>query len=494
MPADAHREMRVVALSSVLAAVFLVTFKFLVGVLSNSLGILSEALHSGLDLVAAAITLLAVRASVKPADIDHQFGHGKIENLSALTETILLFVTCAWIIWEAVNRLLWTKAVVEVSIWTFLIMGVSIVIDFTRSRALYRVARKHNSQALEADALHFSTDIWSSSVVIVGLALVWVSENIGLTPLLPQLQYVSTEFYELIYLYNNFHVNYLLYADSLAALVVAGIVLFVSYRLGRRAVDALLDRAPKGVSERVKKIASETEGVQECTLVRVRPSGPRYWVVVNCSINEADSLKKAHDIALNVEERIKGILPTAEVVVHTDPAEIDGEPITLKVRDIAAINELKVHDVHVHEVDKKNYIDLHLEAPARLSLRKTHQLADSLEKEIMKKIPKVEEVNIHLEPAEKPPLEYRDVTQESKEMRQEIQKLVDEMIGDGKCHEIRIREIKNKFYVYIHLTLDEKMTLRKAHNITSRMEAKIKKKISEIEEVNIHAEPPTWKI
>jgi divalent metal cation (Fe/Co/Zn/Cd) transporter len=478
--------MRAVAMISVIATVFLVSFKFVVGWLSNSLGILSDALHSGLDLVAAAITFLAVRVSVRPADVDHQFGHGKFENLGALIETILLFVACAIIIWESLNRLLWTKATVEVSVWAFLVMAVSIVINVTLSRILSRTARKYNSPALEVQALNFYADLFSSAVVLGGLALVWISENTGLTPLLPQLQYIAPEFY---LLYTNFNSNILYYADSVAALVVACIIIFVSYRMGRRAADALLDRAPKGISDRVKKVVSETEGVQECTLVRVRPSGPRYWVAVNVSINEADSLKTAHDIALNVEDRIKGILPTAEVVVHTDPAEMKREPITLRVRDIAAINELKVHDVHVHEVEKKEYIDLHLEAPPRLSLKRTHQLADSLEKEIKKRIPKVEEVNIHLEPAEKPRIEYKDITDESKEMKKEIQKVVADMIGDGKCHEIRIREIKDKFYVYIHLTLDKEMTLRKAHDVTSRMEAKIKKRIPKIAEINIHAEP-----
>nr|MDO8081314.1 cation diffusion facilitator family transporter [Candidatus Freyarchaeota archaeon] len=488
MPVDTHREMRVVALSSVLAAVFLVTFKFVVGVFSNSLGILSEALHSGLDLAAAAITFFAVRAAVKPADIDHQFGHGKIENLSALAETILLLVTCAWIVYEAINRIFFTKAEVEVSIWTFLVMSISIVIDFSRSRALYRVARKHNSQALEADALHFRTDIWSSSVVILGLALVWISENTGLYPLIKQLEYVTPEFF---LLYEHFHVDILLYADSFAALVVACIVIYVSYRLGKRTVDALLDRAPKGVSERVKKVVSETNGVQECSLVRVRPSGPKYFVVLNVSINQADSLKKAHDIALDVEKRVKGILPTAEVIIHTDPTEIDEVTTPEKIRDIALVNEFKVHGVHIHEAQKKTTIDLHLEVPPQLSLRQTHKMADRLEEEIREKIPKVEEVNIHLEPAEEPPTEYSDVTHEAKEMKKEIKEIVENMIGPGKCHEIRIKKTKDKFHIYIHCTLDETMPIRRAHELTSKIELKIKKKIPEIEEINIHTEPPT---
>ncbi len=163
-------EKRKVAGWSVLAAVFLTGFKFVVAILTGSLGLLSEALHSGLDLVAAVITYFSVRLSDKPPDKEHNFGHGKIENFSALVETILLFVTCLWIIYEAIHRMITGKIEIEVNVWSYVVIITSIVVDVSRSRALYKVARKYNSQALEADALHFSTDIWSSSVVLLGLA------------------------------------------------------------------------------------------------------------------------------------------------------------------------------------------------------------------------------------------------------------------------------------------------------------------------------------
>lgn len=219
--ADADSEKKSVALTSVLAAVALTTFKIIVGLMTGSLGILAEAAHSGLDLVAALVTFLAVRVSGKPADEEHRYGHGKIENLSALFETLLLLLTCVWIIDEAVQRIFFQNVAVEVSIWSFIVMGVSIVIDYNRSRMLSRAAIKHKSQALEADALHFSTDIWSSSVVILGLAAVWVGDRF------PQLTFLHK-------------------ANSLAALGVAIIVVYVSFQLGKRTVQALLDTAPKG--------------------------------------------------------------------------------------------------------------------------------------------------------------------------------------------------------------------------------------------------------
>jgi cation diffusion facilitator family transporter len=205
------KEKRAAALMSVVAAVFLTGFKLLIGLLTGSLGILSEALHSALDLVAAVVTFFSVRVSDKPADREHNYGHGKVENLSALIETMLLLITCVWIIYEAINRLVSGNTHIEISVWSYVVVVSSIIIDVNRSRMLYKVARKHNSQALEADALHFSTDIWSSAVVLLGL----ICAQFG------------------VY-----------WADSVAALAVAVIVLSVSYRLGKRAVDVLLDKAP----------------------------------------------------------------------------------------------------------------------------------------------------------------------------------------------------------------------------------------------------------
>jgi len=177
---EADREKRRVAFVSVLAAVLLTSLKIVVGLSTGSLGILSEAAHSGLDLVAAAITLWAVRVSGQPADREHTYGHGKFENLSALAETALLLVTCVWIFYEVAQRLFFSEVHVEPSAWAFAIMAISIAVDFGRSRALARVARKYESRALEADALHFSTDIWSSLVVMVGLGAVLVSERLHL--------------------------------------------------------------------------------------------------------------------------------------------------------------------------------------------------------------------------------------------------------------------------------------------------------------------------
>ena len=283
---QASTEKKSIALTSVLAAIFLTAFKLVIGILTGSLGILSEALHSALDLVAAIITFFAVKFSDTPPDEDHNFGHGKIENYSALIETLLLVITCVWIIYEAVRRLITHEVQIDVTAWSFIVIITSIIIDYSRSRALYKVAKKHDSQALEADALHFSTDIWSSSVVLIGL--------------------IGAAF--------NFH-----YADPVAALIVAVIVLSVSYRLGKRSFDALVDRAPKGLHERVEAILREISEVKQFHDIKVRESGPNKFVDLNIHVDKKITIEEAHEISHKVEEAIRSRIKNVKVMVHAEP-------------------------------------------------------------------------------------------------------------------------------------------------------------------------------
>jgi cation diffusion facilitator family transporter len=282
----ASKEKGRIALTSVLAAIFLTSFKLVIGIITGSLGILSEALHSALDLVAAVITLFAVRHSDKPADQDHNYGHGKIENYSALIETLLLVITCIWIIYEAAHRLITGKTEIEITIWSFVVIISSIIVDVTRSRALYRVAKKHDSQALEADALHFSTDIWSCSVVLVGL--------------------IGAAF--------NFD-----YADPIAALIVAVIVLSVSYRLGKKSFNALVDRAPQGLGETVYEIVKAIPEVKQFHDIKVRESGPYKFVDLNIHVDKNLTIDQAHAISHKVEEVISNKIKNAKVMVHAEP-------------------------------------------------------------------------------------------------------------------------------------------------------------------------------
>lgn len=283
------KEKKSVALISVFAAVFLTGSKLIIGTVTGSLGILSEALHSGLDLVAAVITYFSVSVSDKPADKNHHFGHGKIENFSAFLETILLLITCGWIIYEAVIRLVSGNTHIEVNVWSYVVIVGSIIIDINRSRMLSRVAKKFNSQALEADALHFSTDIWSSSVVLLGL----ICANFG--------------FY---------------YADSIAALGVAFIVLFVCYKLGKRSIDVLLDKAPLETINKIELILGTFSEIKHFHNLKVRTAGADTFVKVILTVDGQISLIQAHEICDKVEKEISTVIDRCEVFVHAEPEVI----------------------------------------------------------------------------------------------------------------------------------------------------------------------------
>lgn len=299
MQSISNKEKDSAALSSVLWACVLTGGKLVVGILSGSLGILAEAAHSGLDLAAALVTMIAVRVASKPADRGHAYGHGKVENLSAMVETLLLLGTCAWISYESVQRLAGAHVRVDASVWAFAVMIGSILVDVSRSRMLYRVAAKHRSQALEADALHFRTDVWSSSVVIVGLIGVRIAQAY------PGLAFLQK-------------------ADAVAALVVAAIIIVVSGRLGLRTVEGLLDASPAGVAESIKSKVEALDEVIDCHAVRVRHSGPHFFVDLHITLNRDLPLHVVHDLTETVEAVVSEMLAGADVTVHPEPTPPKG--------------------------------------------------------------------------------------------------------------------------------------------------------------------------
>ncbi len=287
---EAIKEKKRVAIVSIIAAIFLTSSKFIIGILTGSLGLLSEALHSCLDLVATIITYLSVRISDKPADEDHHFGHGKVENMSALIQTILLLVTCGWIIYEAIHRLINKNVEIEVNIWSYIVVITSIIIDISRSRALSRVAKKYNSQALEADALHFSTDVWSSFVVLLGL----ICSQFG--------------FY---------------YADPIAALFVAFIVLYVCYKLGKKAVDILLDKAPLQSYEYVANILNIHSEIKTYHNLKLRSAGADTFVSFNIHLEPTMSFIDVHKFCDYLEKDIQCKIPRCEVYIHAEPENLE---------------------------------------------------------------------------------------------------------------------------------------------------------------------------
>jgi cation diffusion facilitator family transporter len=462
----AEKEKRAAAGSSVVAAVFLTVLKLVVGLITGSLGILAEAAHSLLDLVAAVITFLAVRVSGKPADREHPYGHGKVENFSALIETGLLFATCAWIVYESVRRIFFTSVDVDASVWAFLVMAVSIGVDLSRSRMLYRVARKHHSQALEADALHFSTDIWSSSVVIVGLLLVWLGQNA-----LPGAAHILHR------------------ADALAALGVAAIVFFVSYRLGRRTMDVLLDRAPDGIPQRLEEAAAEVKGVLHVGQVRVRRSGPKFFVDMTVDVDRNLSFEQTHAIAEDVEAHIQSIAPGSDVVVHTDPREVEREALAERIRAVAYRNQMAVHNIALHENKGRIFVDLHLEVDDHLSLEQAHEMASRIEADLRSDMTEIDRVYVHLESRGTGLGEGRDVTQEEGDLVEKVQRLTDDIAGSSRCHNVLLRRQGERLSISLHCHLDKDLSIIEIHEITTRIETQLRERIPGVDRCVVHAEP-----
>ncbi len=461
-----RREKQKAAGNSVIAALGLTGMKLAVGLLSGSLGILAEAAHSGLDLVAAVITLVAVSVSDRPADEAHPYGHGKVENFSALIETLLLFLTCAWIIYEAVRRIFFHTVHVDPSIWAFLVMIVSIAVDVSRSRMLSRAAKKHQSQALEADALHFSTDIWSSTVVLVGLALIWLGRKVfpGQAGILDR-------------------------ADAVAALGVAFIILFVSYRLGKRTIDVLLDRAPEGLKEKISAAADEVEGVISTGKVRLRRSGALVFVDMTIEVDRTLAFERTHAIAEDVEARIQALLPGADVVIHTDPRESERETMARRIRTIAERNQVPVHNISVHEDRGEIHVDLHLEVDDHLLLHQAHDLASHIEQDLRGAIPAIKRVNTHIESRGTGIGSGLDVTAEEGPLVERVRKITNAVVGRACCHNILIRRQGDWLAVSLHCGFDKNLPVIEAHRLSSRIEEILKKEIPAIEQVLVHTEP-----
>jgi cation diffusion facilitator family transporter len=462
----AEREKQSAAGKSVVSAVFLTAMKVVVGVLTGSLGILAEEAHSGLDLVAALVTLVAVRTSDKPADEDHTYGHGKIENFSALVETLLLFITCAWIIYEAIQRLFFQVVDIDASIWAFLCMGISIAVDVHRSRMLYKTARKHNSQALEADALHFSTDIWSSAVVLGGLALVWLGQN-----LLPGYADLLTK------------------ADAVAALGVALIVIGVSYRLGKRTVDVLLDRAPEGLPQKISELVGQIDGVLSTRQVRVRRSGPRIFVDMRVDVARNLAFERTHAIAEAVESQIGRLSPDADVVVHTEPCAAEPESIVERIRMVVLRNCLDAHNITAQEAAGQVCVDLHLEVDDHISLREAHDKANHIEQEVRAEIAGVSRVNIHIEPRYIGMGYGLDVTRQEGMLVEKIRETTNKIVGSTCCHDVILRRQGDILAASLHCTFDDELSLTQAHRIATHIETHLQVEMPCLERVLVHAEP-----
>jgi cation diffusion facilitator family transporter len=463
-PESMRAEKRAVAGNSVLAAVVVTGLKVGVGITTGSLGILSEAAHSGLDLIAALITFFSVGVSDKPADADHQYGHGKIESFSAFLETGLLLLTCAWVIYEAVQRLFFRRVEIEPSIAAFAVMGLSMSVDWWRSRVLGRIASKYDSQALEADALHFSTDIWSSAVVILGLTLVLLGRT--------------------------FRIDWLRDADPIAALFVAGVVIYVSWRLARRTIDALLDAAPAGVRSKIYDAISRVDGVLEIDRIRIRRSGNRYFADLAVGLARSVTFQRSEQLVASVTAAVRGVLSDADVTVQPLPRAQHSENTFDRIRAVATRRNLHVHDISVQNVDGQLQVEQHIELDERMTLKDAHDQVTELEAEMRRDVPEIASILTHIE-SEPATIEKPEELAGDADLERRLKAVAAQFPEILDVHEFVLRRVRGRFFVSCHCTLADGLSLARVHDIQTELEIRFKQAAPELFRVLIHPEPST---
>ena len=457
-------EKRNAAANSLIAALAITGLKIFVGIATGSLGILSEAAHSALDLIAATITLFSVRVSDKPADADHQYGHGKVENFSAFIETGLLLATCLVIVYEAIKRLFFHHVEIEPGIAAFLTLFFSMAIDFWRSRALGSIAAKYDSQALQADALHFSTDVWSSGVVALGLALVLLGRKI--------------------------HVSWLIAADPIAALFVAGVIVFVSTRLARRTIDALLDAAPAGARSKIIKALQNVEGLLEVDRVRIRKAGNGYFADVSIGLSRNVTFQRSGQLADEVRSTVNRVLPNTDVVVHPIPRPASAENIFDRVRAVATRHNLNVHDVSVQDFDGALHVEQHLELDENLLLKEAHDRVSEMELEIREEVPEIASILTHIE-SEPATIEAVEQVERDARLEEKLKSISTEFPEILDAHDIEIKRVKGRVYVSCHCSFPDSMPLSRVHDLSTELETRFKQEAPELFRVLIHPEPVT---
>ena len=464
-----HVAKRSAALASVGAALVITLLKLVTGLLTGSLGMLSEAAHSGIDLIAAAITLFSVNVSDRPADEDHNYGHGKIESLSAFAETVLMLGSCVWILTEAIRRIIFrTHLALKPSIWPFLVLLLSIAVDYTRSRNLHKVAQEHASEALEADAIHFGTDMWSSFAVLLGLCATFAGEHWHL----PQLEL----------------------ADPIAAIVVSAIILRVSWSLARRTIDTLLDATPAETRALVRRDLirdlKAIDGVMSVDRVRTRRSGSSYFADLTLGLPRNLTFQRSEQITKAATESVQRQLPGADVVVHSVPTASIAESIHDRIRAVAARANLAIHDVSVQQFDSALHVEQHLEVDETLPLRRAHAMVTQLEADIRREVPAITTILTHIE-SEPATIEQPASLERNRQLELRLRRVAREFPEILDIHEVLVTRTNDRIQVNCHCTLPDNLPMARVHEVITRLEGVFRHEAPEVARLLIHPEPAT---
>ncbi len=464
MPLSSPAKKTRTALVSVLAACGITVLKLIAATYSGSIGMFSEAAHSGLDLVASAITLTSVTVSDRPADENHPYGHAKIENLAAFTETLLMLGSVIWIVTEAIRRIFLETYTVRISLWAFAVLLLSMAVDFFRSRALARTASDTDSPALEADAMHFGMDMWSSLAVILGL----LANDLG----------------------THLHLKWLRLGDPLSAIVVSIIILKVCWRLTRQAIDVLIDTAPTETHRKILDEIGHPEGVLDVERVRLRRSGNRYFVDLKLAMPRNLSFQRSESIKENVAAAVHRVLPNADVITYAVPRPSRSESIFDRVRAVAANNNLSVHDVTVQNWNGQLHLEQHLEVPESLTLRAAHEMATRIEAEMLAEIPEIQSILTHIE-SEHATIERDARRSANQAIEARLRRIASGFPEILDVHDVTIGLIGARLQIACHCTLPDETSMEKVHSLITQLEDSVKAEMPEVRRVFIHPEPAT---
>ena len=451
-----------VALQSLFAAIVITLIKIIAAYASGSLGVLSEVFNSGIDIFVALVTMLSIRYSAKPPDEDHNYGHEKIESFSALFQVLILFITSSYIIYEAIQRLFFDRGnEVNVSLWIIAALLISMVIDFYRAKALRKIANETQSKALEADALHFSVDILSSSIVIIGLIITYL--EISKT------------------------------ADTIAAILVTAIIIRLGYKLAKKSFDSLMDRVPDGLYEKLRLESLLINGVEGIKSIRIRNAGSLIFIDMTIEISRLVPFSKAHDIMDNLEKRIKELVPNGDVVIHSEPIVTKNETINDKIRMVVGEAGLKCHDIFSHKIDNEIYSELHVEIDNTNDLYKAHNIIYDLEKRIKDEIDIISHIKIHIDEPSDLVFDTRDITPFSNDIVREVETILSECRDVVSSNEIQVVSSNGKIRVSMNCIFKDDFSFDEVHDIVTILESKIflnlKENYPRLANVMIHAEP-----
>ena len=463
--AESSEAKRRVAKHSMVAAAVMTVLKLAAGLFSGSLGVLSDAAHSGLDLVAVALTFFSVRVSDKPADEDHTYGHGKVENLSAFCEAILMALSCAWIIWEALDRIFHHSMELRHSIWPVLVLLLSIAVDYWRSRRLRAVALSTGSPALATDAFHFASDIWATLAVLCGLGASWAGARFG--------------------------IGWLRYADPFAAVVVSLMILRLTLRLGRETVAVLMDEVPAETRRKLVREVEKVDGVMAVEQARVRRAGAGYFADLTLALPRRFTFEHTGELVQSATDAVHRALPRADVVIRTVPREARAESVFDRVRAVAARNNVSVHELSVQSHHGRLRVEQHLELDEKMPLRVAHGFVTAMEAEILREAPEIDAVLTHIESEPATIEQPQEMIAEDRKIERSLRAaacLFPEIVD---VHEIKVGRTADHIYLSCHCTLPDDLPMQQVHLVITGLEDRFKLECPEVQRVTIHPEPAT---